>query len=78
MKFSTWRVIVLSLGLSLAAVVAAPLLEPIVHAATCVGANPCKACSNCKYCKRCAKNGLKCGTCLKADHGHEPGHAAAR
>jgi hypothetical protein len=32
-------------------------------AATCVGADPCRACKNCKYCKRCAKDGKKCGTC---------------
>jgi hypothetical protein len=36
-----------------------------IKAATCVGANPCKACKNCKYCKRCAKNGLTCGVCKK-------------
>ena len=70
MTSSTWRVLVLSLGLSLATLAAVPLLEPVLHAATCVGANPCKACKNCKYCKHWAKDGLKCGTCLKADHAH--------
>ena len=67
---ATWRGLVLSLALSFAAVIAAPLLDRVVDAATCVGANPCKACTNCKYCKRCAKDGLKCGTCLKADYAH--------
>lgn len=41
--------------------------SPIAHAATCVGAAPCKACSNCHYCKRCAKDGKTCGTCKKAE-----------
>lgn len=33
------------------------------HAATCVGANPCKACKNCKSCKHCSKDGKTCGVC---------------
>jgi hypothetical protein len=37
----------------------------VLHAATCVGDNPCSACSNCKYCKRCAKDGKTCGTCRR-------------
>jgi hypothetical protein len=40
-----------------------PLVTANVWAATCIGADPCKACKNCKYCKRCAKDGKKCGTC---------------
>lgn len=43
--------------------------EAVLHAATCTGADPCKACSNCRYCKRCAKDGKTCGTCKKlAEH----------
>jgi hypothetical protein len=42
---------------------ALPLLTTDAWAATCVGADPCKACKNCKYCKHCAKDGKKCGTC---------------
>ncbi len=34
-----------------------------IFAATCTGADPCKACKNCKYCKHCAKEGGKCGVC---------------
>jgi hypothetical protein len=41
------------------------ILVKKMKAATCVGANPCKACKNCKYCKRCAKDGLTCGVCKK-------------
>lgn len=37
----------------------------LLHAATCTGADPCKACSNCKYCKRCAKDGKTCGVCKR-------------
>lgn len=32
-------------------------------AATCVGADPCRACKNCRYCARCAKEGKSCGVC---------------
>ncbi|MFY9609649.1 MAG: hypothetical protein WAU45_13665, partial [Blastocatellia bacterium] len=32
-------------------------------AATCVGADPCRACKNCHYCARCAKDGKTCGVC---------------
>lgn len=32
-------------------------------AATCTGADPCKACKNWKYCKHRAKGGGKCGIC---------------
>ena len=38
---------------------------PGVEAATCRGADPCKACKNCKYCKHCAKDGGTCGVCKK-------------
>ncbi len=43
--------------------VALPLLAVRMNAATCTGADPCKACKNCKYCKHCAKDGGKCGIC---------------
>jgi hypothetical protein len=39
--------------------------EAILHAATCVGATPCKACTSCRACKRCSKDGGTCGTCKK-------------
>ena len=32
-------------------------------AATCVGADPCRACKNCRYCARCSKDGKTCGVC---------------
>lgn len=39
--------------------------ESVIHAATCVGATPCKACKNCSSCKYCAKDKGKCGTCRR-------------
>jgi hypothetical protein len=36
-----------------------------VHAATCVGADPCHACKNCRYCSYCAKRGGTCGVCKR-------------
>ena len=42
-----------------------PVLQDVLHAATCTGASPCNACKNCKYCKRCAKDGGTCGTCRR-------------
>lgn len=38
----------------------------LVHAATCTGANPCKACKNCSSCAYCKKKGGTCGVCKKA------------
>lgn len=35
------------------------------RAATCTGANPCRACKNCSSCKRCAKDGKTCGVCKR-------------
>lgn len=40
--------------------------RPLLHAATCTGANPCNACRNCSSCKRCAKDGGTCSVCRKA------------
>lgn len=37
-----------------------------LHAATCVGADPCRACTSCSSCKRCAKDGGTCGVCKKS------------
>lgn len=37
----------------------------VLFAATCTGADPCRACKNCKYCKHCAKEGGTCGVCKK-------------
>jgi len=45
---------------------AAPYIEGALHAATCVGADPCNACENCKYCTHCVKNGKTCGVCRRA------------
>jgi hypothetical protein len=42
-----------------------PYVDETVHAATCVGANPCHACKNCRYCQQCAQDDLTCGTCKK-------------
>lgn len=36
-----------------------------VHAATCIGADPCNACKNCHYCGFCAKRGGTCGVCKR-------------
>ena len=36
-----------------------------VHAATCIGADPCRACKNCHYCGFCAKRGGACGVCKR-------------
>jgi hypothetical protein len=35
------------------------------HAATCVGASPCKACKNCNACGHCKKGGGTCGVCKR-------------
>ena len=43
------------------------------RAATCVGADPCRACTNCHYCKRCHKNGLTCGVCKAKPAPTKPG-----
>lgn len=44
------------------------LFGPVVlHAATCTGANPCKACKNCSSCARCKKNGGTCGVCKRRE-----------
>lgn len=37
----------------------------VLHAATCVGATPCRACKNCSSCKHCAKDGGTCGVCRR-------------
>jgi hypothetical protein len=43
-------------------------MTPSAFAATCTGADPCKACKNCKYCKHCAKDGGTCGVCKRGAH----------
>ena len=54
-----YKIILAVLALMICMVVGAKTL----FAATCTGADPCKACKNCKYCKHCAKLGGKCGVC---------------
>ena len=59
------RRLLLALGALLLLLSAVPHIEEAVHAATCTGANPCKACKNCKYCAHCAKRGGMCGVCRR-------------
>jgi len=60
-RLAALLVIVLGTGLQLAST------DALLHAATCIGANPCNACRTCSSCRYCAKQGGKCGICrLKA------------
>ena len=45
-------------------------------AATCTGADPCKACKVCSSCKHCAKGGGTCGVCKKPEPKKDPKKAS--